>query len=45
MADQKFTTPGLGRLKGEDAQVLRQIVLALIQELERIRDRLDAGGL
>jgi hypothetical protein len=45
MADQKFTPPGLGRLKGEDAAVLRQVILALIQELERIRARLDAGGL
>ena len=45
MADRNFTTPGLGRLKGEDAQVLRQVILALIQELERIRARLDAGGL
>ncbi len=45
MADQNFTPPGLGRLKGEDAQVLRQIILALIQELERIRTRLDDGGL
>lgn len=45
MADERFTPPGLGRLKGDDAQVLRQIILALVQELERIRTRLDAGGL
>jgi hypothetical protein len=45
MADQRFTPPGLGRLQGEDAAVLRQVILALIQELERIRARLDAGGL
>ena len=45
MADQRFTAPGLGRLKSEDAAVLRQVILALIQELERIRARLDAGGL
>jgi hypothetical protein len=45
MSGEKFTPPGVGRLQGEDAQVLRQIILSLIQELERIRARLDAGGL
>jgi hypothetical protein len=42
----KFTIPpSLARLKGQDAVAMRQIILALTQEIERLRARLDAGGL
>jgi len=45
MAANKFTPPSMARLQGADAVVLRQIIMALVQELERVRARLDAGGL
>jgi hypothetical protein len=45
MANKFTVPPNLARLKGADAVVLRQIILALAQEIERLRARLDAGGL
>jgi len=45
MANSKYTPPSMSRLQGADAVVLRQIILSLVQELEKIRARLDAGGL
>lgn len=45
MADRKYTPPSMTRLQGADAVVIRQIILSLVQELEKIRARLDAGGL